>query len=499
MNIYNSIGIALLFASGFGLAGCSDWLDYNPKDKQTYDQHFSTRNGFHDTVNGVYNIMTSSNLYGYNLSYGAIDAMGLCYSISESNQQMIQFKNASYTSDYAASTLSSIWSSSYRTILNINLVLKALEEFSDVLTPEDAKMIKGEMLGARAYIHLDLVRLFGPVYSEKPDGLSVPFADTAEIIKRERMAASEILSDKIIPDLLKAQEILKEVDPILTEGVLNSDGSDGDNWFRYRQMHLNYYAVCLLTARAYLWMGDYANALTEAKKITDDEATKDIFPWVDPVKLLANHNNPDRIFSTECLFGYYNTSLSDIYENNFNGKLNSSQVLQPRSGYVSILFPNSSDYRRQSQWENSTSSVSGSEFDFVKYKGFTTNSSNPEFWATFYGLLRVSEAYYIAAEASMELNDMTKACEYLNIVKNARNIPGSDEINTTNHTALLRELKYEYLREFRGEGQIFFMLKRFKQEFGSDNPDFNAAEVRNIDSPVADVRYNVPIPSGENY
>ncbi len=481
------------------MSGCSDWLDYKPKDKQTYSQQFSTRDGFHDTVNGVYNKMTSSDLYGYNMSYGAIDVMGLCYSISETNMQMIQLKNASYTSDNASATLTNIWSSAYSCILNINLILKALDDFPDVLQPDDARMIEGEMLAARAMIHLDLVRLFGPIYSENPSGLSVPFADDPEIVKRERLSAREIISEKIIPDLLHAQEILIDVDPIITDGVLNSGADDGDNWFRYRQVHLNYYAVCLLTARAYLWMNDYDNALVYARKLTDDPAVAETFTWVDPLRLLANNDNPDRVFSTECLFGYYNGRMSDIFESNFNGNLNISQVLQPRSGYLNVLFPNNSDYRRQSQWAGSTSSLSASDYDFVKYKSFTTNATNPEFWATFYGLMRISEAYYIAAEACMEQNDMSKACEYLNIVKNARNVPGTDEINTGNSAELLKELKYEYLREFRGEGQIFFMLKRFKQEFGSVDPDFNGAEVRSSDSPIADVRYNVPVPAAETY
>ncbi len=499
MKLKNITYILFILTLGTMTSACSDWLDYNPKDKQTYEQQFSTREGFHNAVNGVYNSMTSAELYGYNLSYGAIEAMGLCYSVSESNTNMIQLKNASYTSDNAAATLRSIWASAYRCVLNINLILQALEEHPDVLLPDDAKMIEGEMLAARACIHLDLVRLFGPIYSEDPAGLSVPFADKAEIIKRDRLPAQEIINNKILPDLLSAQAILKEVDPVLTDGVLNSDIEDGDNWFRYRQVHLNYYAVCLLTARAYIWMNDYENALIQARKLVDDSAVAATFPWVDPVKLLANNNDPDRVFSTECLFGYYNGRMSDIFENNFNGNLAVSQVLQPRSGYLNILFPNNSDYRRQSQWAGSTSSVSASDYDFTKYKSFTTNPTNPEFWATFYGLMRVSEAYYIASEACMELGDITQACDYLNVVKNARNIPGTDEINTILPNELLKELKYEYLREFRGEGQIFFMLKRFKQEFASDNPDFNGAEVRATDNPVAAVRYNVPIPADENY
>jgi hypothetical protein len=58
------------------MTSCSDWLDYTPKDKQTYDQQFGTKAGFHNAVTGVYAKMANSSLYGYNLTYGPLDIMG---------------------------------------------------------------------------------------------------------------------------------------------------------------------------------------------------------------------------------------------------------------------------------------------------------------------------------------------------------------------------------------------------------------------------------------
>ena len=493
--LYKSITAAALLAFGLAATGCSDWLAYTPKDKQTYDEQFNNRTGFHTTVNGIYNNMTGSSLYGYNLSYGALDIMGLCYKIANASTAKYELCTAAYTSSNAASTISSIWTSAYNTILNINVVLQALDDHPGVLLPEDEQMIRGEMLATRACIHLDLVRIFGPVYSVKPDGLSVPYADKPEIIKRNRLKVDDIIYNKIIPDLTTAQSLLKDVDPILTEGVLNSDGGDEGNWFRYRQLRMNYYAATLVKARAYIWVNDYTNALTEAKKITDDTYAQECFPWVDPVKLLANSSNPDRIFSTECLFGFYDKKMSDIFAQNFNGSLDAAVVLKPREGYTGILFPNTADYRRQSQWTGSTS-IGSNELDFIKYKSFTTNETNPDFWATFYGLMRKSEAYYIAAEAINGLGDTSGACGYLNKVKAAR---GIEALETDSPAEFLKELKLEYLREMRGEGQIFFLHKHFNQSFAAANADFNGHEKANRDNPAVSIRYNVPIPTGENY
>ena len=261
---------------------------------------------------------------------------------------------------------------------------------------------------------------------------------------------------------------------------------------------MNYYAVALLKARIYLWTADYDNALLEAQKITDDPKVAEFFPNVNPNRLLANNTNPDRGFSTECLFGFYTNSMADIYLDSFSGSLDPSRVLQPRPGYMDILFSSASDYRRQSQWTGSISS-SGGDFDFVKYKSFTANKNNPEFWATFYGLMRKTEAYYIAAESLMKKQDLSNACAYLNQVLVAR---GVEALSTTiSESALLKQIKLEYLREFRGEGQIYYLFKRYQQvfaEYYSGEPDLDAAEELLFNDTNHSVRYTVPVPAEEN-
>ena len=36
-------------------------------------------------------------------------------------------------------------------------------------------MMKGEALGLRAFLHFDLLRLYGPVYSVTPTGKAIPY------------------------------------------------------------------------------------------------------------------------------------------------------------------------------------------------------------------------------------------------------------------------------------------------------------------------------------
>lgn len=45
MKTNNIFSILLLACATLVLSGCSDWLDYTPKDKTTAEQQFSTRAG----------------------------------------------------------------------------------------------------------------------------------------------------------------------------------------------------------------------------------------------------------------------------------------------------------------------------------------------------------------------------------------------------------------------------------------------------------------------
>lgn len=499
MKILKSI-IAAAAVIGLGAVNtsCSDWLDYTPKDKQTYDQQFATQAGFHSTANGIYTQMSGSNLYGYNLSYGPIDVMASMYNVPSANTSMYEYYNGTWTGQYASAGFKSIWTTAYNTLLNINVLLEALDEKSEgVLTPDDQKLMKGEMLALRAMIHLDLVRLFGPRYNS-PTGLTVPYAETAEIIRRDRLPLNEIIHDYIIRDLNEAEKLLKDVDPVLTEGVQVGDGGEEGNWWRYRQLRMNYYAVCLLKARAYMWMNEKAEALAEALKITDDANAKSAFPWVDATRLLGNGSNPDRIFSSECLFGFYNNKLSSIFDYHFVGSLDPAIVLQTRKNYLDILFVNSTDYRRQTQWTSSASSVA--DYDFCKYKGFKVNANTPEFWGLFFGLMRKSEAYLIVAEALLD-TDQAAALTYLNELRKARGI--EDMADSSTKAAILKQIKFEYLRDMRGEGQIYFMFKRFRQVFGQyyggDNQFDGGGASLDFETPSTNVRYTVPIPADETY
>jgi len=471
-------------------SGCTDWLDEQPNDKQSEEQQFATKPGFYAAVNGIYDRMSGNSLYGKYLSYEMIDILGQRYEVNKSDEgnhykYLRALADWDYSNESVTSVLGAIWGEAYQTIMNINVVLKNLNEKGSILPTKEYQMLKGEMLACRAMIHFDLLRLFGPIYSKNPEGRGVPYNESTKTSILPILDAQTVLNDKILRDITDAQELLLESDPVLTEGPrAEYDSETMDNSQRYRQLRMNYYATTLLAARAYLWAGDYTNAATEARKITDDEKVKQFFPHVDAGTLLANNIDPDRMFSTECLFGYYKKDRGLIYENCFNGETAGKSLLTPRSGYNALIFANETqDYRYMSQYTNGATLNGESTMYMTKFQEIKdqdrddvlTETGDEEaflqaskFYGTFCSLMKVSEAYYILAEAlgnpESEVYNNAEAWNYLSYIREKRGTTTS----VGNNASLTDLITKEYIREFIGEGQVFFYFKRLNKGFDND-------------------------------
>ncbi len=472
-------------------AGCSDFLDVQPKDKQSEEQLFATRGGFYTATNGIYNKMASSYLYGSNLSYGLVDVISKRYIPLSTSTYLTALANFNYTESTVETQLSNTWTEAYNTILNCNVVIENVDKSSGVLTEQEAKVLKGEMLAVRAFLHFDMLRLFGPVYKNKSDVESIPYNESSKISVLPLLTADSIIHDKILRDLDEAEKLLEGNDPIIEEGPMASLEGDQEVYLRYRQLRFNYYAVQALKARVYLYAGDKTNALNAARKLLTDTKVSEHFPAVDPNKLLANQNNPDRVFSTEVLTGIYKKNRKDIYTSYFDSEQAGSNFLQPRADFVDgSLFANATqDYRFQTWWQVA-SGIGVKGHTFIKYKGIDKPDSEDEdseyFYAVFMSLIRLSEMYYIAAESETTL---VNKYGWLNQIRVKRGLP---ELPVTSEDDLMKNLRFEYLREFLGEGQIFFMYKRLYINIDKDENGFNTSTYGGTEA-----RYVLPMPSGE--
>ena len=104
-------------------------------------------------------------------------------------------------------------------------------------------------------------------------------------------------------------------------------------------------------------------------------------------------------------------------------------------------------------------------------------------------LMHLSEAYYIAAEC-LRTTDIAKARSYMDTIMAAR---GRQALaSDISEADLLTEIKLEYMREMAGEGQVFYMLKRFFQAFSGN---YDASQTGSTSA--SDARYVVPLPESE--
>lgn len=186
------------------------------------------------------------------------------------------------------------------------------------------------------------------------------------------------------------------------------------------------------------------------------------------------------------LFGFYDSDRNNVFTSYFDGaNLSSTAIYQPRVGYIEELFTNQADYRYQSWWKRN-----GSYYNFIKYKGITYDKDNVPLYALMVPLMRVSEAYYIAAECLSRRLKMAEAAGYINTILKARGQPELPQ--DVNYADFNKTLNNEYIREFWGEGQIFFM---FKRNFMNITKDYNASATGNVTANNS--TYVLPLPSNE--
>ena len=490
MNFKTLILLSLILLGGI-CTGCDRFLDVQPKDQYTEKQLLATRGGYYTAMNGLYNNLTSNSLYGKNLSYELIDVISKRYAPLAKSTYLTSLNSWGYAEENVSKALESTWATAYTTILNCNVILENLATQQGILSPAETNLMKGELVALRAFLHFDMLRLFGPIYKEDPSAPSIPYNESVKIMNLPLLSADSIVHNKIMRDLDEAEKLLAK-DPVIPEGPMASALEDENEvYLRYRQLRMNYYAVLALKARVYLYAGEKDKALQAAYKLLKDKTVSEWFPPVDPNKLLANNVDPDRVFSTEVLMGIYMKKRGDIYTYSFDAENAGNNFLQPRNSFVdgNLFAGETQDYRYQSQWAQATS-IGVTGHIFTKYKAIQDGDAKL-FYSSFMPLIRLSEMYYIAAECEPKVSDGNS---WLNQIRTLRGLP---EITITDENELMSKLRIEYLREFWGEGQIFFMYKRLfvnilNTENGHNTSTYGASAARYV-PPHAGQRNRKPL------
>ncbi len=436
------------------LSGCKKWVDVQPSDRLAEDKLFSTTRGYLTALNGVYAELTNPSIYGEQMSVGALDVLAQYYFMTTSTHRYFDFTTFAYTTDRTRTAFDNMWKKSYELIVNCNVILERCGQPENPLLPAPYYgIVKGEALALRAMLHFDMLRLFGPNWTEQNKTFPCIPYNTVTRPQSSALLSSEAIMEKVIADLTEAATLLKDADPIITEGVSHSANANGSNDFRYRQYRLNYYAVKALLARAYLWTQDNPKALQEAQEVLTAAVNqaKPIFQLgvANPTATPADF---DHMIRSEVMFALYKVERNLIYTTYFSPDLakdvrlsfNNNDDNQSRKN---ALYDDQNDYRLKS-WLLLTN-TNGAFVTHVKFS-VTTNSPAPAMMP----LIRISELLLIAAECSPTLEDGTS---YLNLLRTFRNCVS---LTPANATQLKTFITSEFRKEVIGEGQMFFYYKR---------------------------------------
>lgn len=492
----------LLFVGTSLLSSCDGWLDVSSSTQVTAEDLFKNESGFQDALTGVYLNMASTDLYAKNLSWHFVDILGQPFVIPNSSNDAYYIKGYSYTSTDVKSYINAIWKKSYNTIANINNELKYADQNADVLNPTSRNLYKGELLALRAYLHLDLLRMFGYGNLSQRDDyatrLTIPYVTTYSKELTEQLSYKETMV-LLIKDIKDAIAYLSD-DPIRN---LHADDTDyykeinADGFWDNRDKRLNYYAAKALLARAYMWEGS-DESLTAAFNIATELTAKEneVYEWVKYSSISSTDaNSIDRTFSTEHLFSLDTYDLISkvnpyIVDPGTSSGVNTNYVLQkgveesifdakyygswgyyyaPKNpnagsdgtislnipeGQDAIAGPGLNDYRYNLHYR--ITSV-GSENVYYSVKLYQTEKPLLSFKNRI-PLIKITEMYYIMAEYYLRHQDEASALNVLNTVRSHRGLEvGIDE---TMMISVQSELTKEYMKEFIGEGQLFYYLKR---------------------------------------
>lgn len=464
------------------LSGCDSWLDVKPYDQIGQDELMKSEEGFQKLLNGIYIELNDANLYGAALSVEMIEVMGGAYEVGTdavSWSNYITLNKYQYETEYWRGQLDKTWNKAYALILNCNQILGNMESRKDIFTGDHYHIIRGEVLALRAMLHFDMLRLFGPVYAKDKDKMSIPYYTKQVMTPEELLSAAEV-AEKVIADLKEARVLLGG-DPVITEGTLMSGTPGGSsNFLRFRALRLNYYAVTGLLARVCLYTGQKQEAYAYATDVIK-ASNKGVFPFVDKSLVTGSPADPDRIFSSEVLFALSHSSRGQLFKDYYAPNRLPSFIFRMETELLNnIIFGgsaenggNQDDYRSRVNWI-----ATGSNKYFYKYSDMVETGKIQN---TMIPMLRLGEMYLIAAESQSA--DLASGVSFVNTLRRQRgvaNLPALTE-NT---------LRYEYIRELYGEGQLFFLYKRM-----------NATIVRSFtdskNTPPSDLVFVVPLPDSE--
>lgn len=465
-------------------SGCTNWLE-NAKsrgetsDKEAYEQE----SGFEAVLAGAYNHMASTNLYGKNITMHIPEYLVRHWTTAQDNTDGRRLSDYDLdemrTNESNRKLIADTWNQFYTTIAQLNSLIAALEVTDIKFSGDNKDIILGEARGLRAFLHLDLLRFFGPIPSDgiaNSSNLYLPYVTKLTTNAEDLKPASwDDYIWQLRQDLGASQLLLSDIDPIdlySQEGVEGYGGTDDknplDEFQTFRKRRFNYWAAVATEARLESWLLNPERAAELAKSVIEARSFDNhlLFPLESDGSTTANNRTMNR----ENIFYIHNPDLYPNIEDLYLGTLAGTSGTQrniPNYGIeedpVRRLFNNRTDDWRGGlkYWvihKNTTSEIP--ILQYLKYVNDLWEENRREYLNRV-PVIRAGEMYLLVFEGMDTSTGFAK--DALETFLVARGLTETKSITDAMLFDKMRAggpIEMEYHKEFQGEGQMFYFYKR---------------------------------------
>lgn len=501
------------------LAGCNDWLEVPVEGKSTSKELFEKGDGYRSILHGLYISMGEDVLYGKNLQCGLVDFFSNQYNVDVGHEDLsspalIAAGKRDYQNKDLRPEIDKIWMAAYKCIGAANDLIQNVggEDAGKFAQGEMEKnMILGEAKAVRAYIHLDLLRLFAPAPKEDDGGLYIPFINRFPNTLATHMKTIEVL-DEIIKDLEEARELVRAYDlsPLgssaNTSGrsrfynefeygtVIHSQREELDEFFAGRGYRFSYWAITATLARAYQYKGAYDNAFYDkAKQCAEEILNREV---------VVDKNNKYYPFKEEHFDGFFyaerpedardvrmvDNLIMGVYRDNERMGLLSSMLAQyPRKkGHIAqdqlfIVNTEGQDiFKTVDNIDESQTDIRSKRLLYIPAGAYETKLSMKWYvkendvkerdkTLSIFPLLRTSEMRYIIAETEARKGNFAAAYEIINAMREKRGLGQQPLALKGTFAEFQKDFVREAQREWISEGQLFYLYKRLGADVKIDS------------------------------
>lgn len=459
--------LATLIIMSIGLGSCKKFLEKEPIGKTGKLTLFETVNGAKLAINGSYNLI----LKYYKNEFGmyADVASDNVLRGNKANVMLPQFNLESASSDDALA-VGHIWLNAYEALNNVNNVINAIPDLKAKF-PDQAKTLDSiycQGLAMRALCHFDLSRVYAQPYNFTADAshLGIPVVlktpSPGELVARKTVKETYA---QIIADLTNALPLLQQ----------HANGTS--------QTGMSYQAALALLSRVYLYKGDWAQSITYADMVINDNTYK----LATADEYLGTFNTYSNA-KVETIFRLTNAGLSTLGSDIFTVYSDAVGAQYNTASKLTNLF-DADDIRRTKMFTTPTTGDNTGKLLTKKYGDGAVSALTPQVFQ----VIRLSELYLNRAEAKWNLQKYTEAAEDLRIISQRAHPTRTITITYNSNDDLYKQIANERNRELCFENHRLFDLARRKESM-QRGADCNA---NNCSLTYPNNKFVLPIPIKE--